>query len=131
MNSGFKDKDIFLQNSWKWKCGLPEMNTDLEDLGSLMRTERCVQFEELRMNRKILGSFRYGKMGNPDKPTYDYVSRIISDAKKYSDPESEDYGNDELLVDIANHAELEFADGNHPKKHLKSSDDADHHVNVK
>lgn len=72
----------------------------------LRRTERSPEFDRLRMNRKIIGAMRYGRMGAPGKPQYDRIADMIRRLSMYASD-----GNAEHLVDVANLAELEFVEG--------------------
>lgn len=95
----------------------PEKRPEL-DLEILRRTERSPEFERLRMNRKIIGAFRYGRMGDPFKPRYDRVKDMIRRLEEYITDK-----NSEHLIDVANLAELEFVEGDGV---LKSIDDGQH-----
>ena len=55
------------------------------------------------------------------KHYYLYLKICIQKAKLYQET-----GNDEILVDIANLAMVEFIEGNHPNKHYKAVDDGIH-----
>jgi len=90
-------------------------------LAELRRREWSPEFEALMRARLLQGGYRYGWLNAPDKPPYDRVAAIIKRAKEYQES-----GNTELLVDIANCALLEFAEGAHPKKHFESVDDGGH-----
>ena len=72
----------------------------------LRLTERDRRFEELRANRKILGAFRYGRLGAPGKSKYDRVRDMIRRLELYRRDR-----NAEHLVDVANLAECEFVEG--------------------
>ena len=80
----------------------------MPSLVELRRTERSPEFEHLCMNRKVVGSLRYGRMGDPNKPKYDRARDMIRRLELYLKD-----GNAEWLVDVANIAELEFVEGNH------------------
>jgi hypothetical protein len=112
---------MYLKNLWRDICGLPEICMEQYDIDSLKRTERNPEFDEARMNRKIIGAFRYGLFGDPNKPSWDRISRAIYELEQYRID-----GNDERLLDIANMCELEYTEGNHPKKHFKALDDVTH-----
>lgn len=96
-------------------AGVPRQMPDLE---TLRRTERCRQFEEGRTRRKIMGAFRYGLMREPGKPAYDRVSDMIRRLEAYR----RDW-NPEHLMDVANQAELEFAEG---RGQVQAGDDSAH-----
>lgn len=93
---------------------------------TLIRSEWSAVFEKLMRNRLIMGAFRYGKLNATDKKEWNRLDRILSDVQRYIET-----GNTEILVDIANHALLEFEEGSHPLKHFSASDDGDHHVKEK
>ncbi len=78
----------------------------------------CKRFEELTHNRLAIGRLRYGQkfIG-----AYNHLSRMSELVKEYKKT-----GNDELLIDLANYALLEFVYGAHPKKHFKATDDGKH-----
>jgi hypothetical protein len=84
----------------------------------LRQTERSPEFERLRMNRKVLGAMRYGRLGDPDKPQYDRVADMIRRLWLYAND-----GNAEHLVDVANLAELEFVEG---ARCVQPTDDGQH-----
>ena len=117
----------FLENLWRWKCGLPELrvsnNISIEEL---KLSEWSKLFEKLMRNRLIFGAFRYGKIHDKNKPNWDRVDSIFKRTKLYQET-----GNREFLVDIANLALLEFEEGSHPKSHFKSNDDTNIHVTIK
>jgi len=114
---------FFANNLWRWKCGLPEIpyKEEVPNLERLKKTQWSEEFEQLMRNRLVMGAFRYGVFGKKGKPKYDSISSIIKIAKQYRKT-----GNTELLVDIANLALVEFIEGNHPLKHFKALDDAEH-----
>jgi len=88
---------------------------------SLRSTERSESFETFRMNRKIMGALRYGLFGALNKRSWDRLAAMENKIRLYRAD-----GNDEHLIDIANYAELEYAEGNHSKKHFNSIDDSNH-----
>ena len=95
-------------------------------IAELRESEWCHDFEELQRNRLIVGAFRYGRLGDPNKPQYDRCVAMTSRLGKYRET-----GNTEFLVDIANLAMLEFVEGTHPNKHFAATDGDDaEHVNV-
>lgn len=119
------DTQFYLNNLWRWKCGLPEEDprTPKEELSfeDLRRTEWSAEFEELMRNRLVMGAFRYGKIGQPGKPTYNRVADAIRRLHRY-----EESGNKEFLVDVANLCLLEFVECHHPNAHFSSLDDGEH-----
>lgn len=113
----------FRKNAWRWKCGLPEMESASIPKLSLQEIEKSqwnLKFEELRKNRMILGWFRYGFItGNKKK--YANIESAILRLKKYQET-----GNSEFLVDAANLCMIEFTQENHPNFHFNSVDDGIH-----
>ena len=77
-------------------------------------------------NRLVMGALRYGLLGDINKPQYDRIPSLL---KRIS--EFQQTGNDEILVDIANIALLEFEEGAHPKKHWTPIDDDRLHTSIK
>ena len=116
------EKELFLKNLWRWKCGLPELDEpERISISDLSISEWSVDFEQLMRNRLILGAVRYGKINLPGKPIYNRVASIQKRLVKYSET-----GNKEFLVDIANLCLLEFVECRHPKAHFDSIDDGEH-----
>jgi hypothetical protein len=103
---------------------LADVPSRVAPLDVLRRTERSPEFERLCMNRKVLGAMRYGTFGAPNKPKYDRVACMIRRLKKYAEDR-----NAEHLVDVANLAELEFAEGDH--NGVAASDDGAIHTQRK
>lgn len=119
------DTQFYLRNLWRWKCGLPEEEpgTPKEQLRyeDLQKSEWSDEFEGLMRNRLVMGTFRYGKIGQAGKPVYNRAADVVRRMKQY-----EDSGNKELLVDVANLCLLEFVECRHPKAHFASVDDGAH-----
>lgn len=117
------DIQFFLNNLWRWKCGLPE-NEEANQVSSyegLKESEWSEDFEKLMRNRLIIGALRYGRIGAANKPQYDRVSSMIKRLSKYQET-----GNKEFLVDVANICLLEFVECNHPNQHFHAIDDGEH-----
>lgn len=119
------DRDFFLRNLWRWKCGLPEQPVDG---GALHRFtyEQATQnwdsdFIRFMQNRMVLGIYRYGSFRDPNQPRYDRVSSIRKRLEQYARA-----GNAEHLVDIASLAMIEFARREHALWHFNSVDDGIH-----
>lgn len=91
----------------------------MPDLETLLRTERSPEFEELRLQRMIMGAFRYGLLGAEGKPQWDRAADMIRRLDRYKQD-----GNAEHLIDIANLCMLEFVEGTH--NGVMSQDDAAH-----
>lgn len=112
----------FLDNLWRWKCGIPEQEPSRPvSYSELAESEWSLFFEQAMRNRLIMGGLRYGRLGDSQKPAYDRIREARKRLDRY-----EETGNDELLVDIANMMLLEFVEGSHPLKHFQSQDDGPH-----
>lgn len=94
-------------------------------VGEVRRDVWSEKFTELMFNRLLMGWLRYGskKSGGP---RYNYLKAVSDKLALY-----EKTGNDELLVDLANYAMLEFRHGDHPLKHFSAYDDAGGHAELK
>lgn len=117
---------FFLDNLWRWKCGLPELDGTEHaeptiDVDALRKSEWSNEFEQLMRNRLVMGAIRYGKIGAPGKPTYDRVASMQKRLAKYTET-----GNKEFLVDVANLCLLEFVECAHPNAHFSAIDDGEH-----
>jgi len=115
---------FFAHNLWRWKCGLKEISLATEKCKSITVLYKCQWsplFEKYMRNRLALGYFRYGSLRTQAKGKYSNLKSIRQRLDLYQKT-----GNDEILVDIANLAMVEFVNGNHPKKHFKSIDDGIH-----
>ena len=110
----------YIRNSLLEHCGLIPRKI-LPDLNSLRTTEWSAQFEQLMRNRLVMGGIRYGLLHSANKPQYDRIASVIKRVTEYKAT-----GNMELLVDAANLCLLEFEEGNHPNRHFKAKDDAEH-----
>ena len=120
------DRD-FLADLWRDLAGLPPALPPraVPALEVLRATEWSPRFERLMRNRLILGAIRYGRLHAPNKLQYDRLAAMIKRIALYRDT-----GNDELLVDVANLALLEFEEGRHPEKHFGTIDDGEHVATV-
>jgi hypothetical protein len=89
------DIQFFLNNLWRWKCGLPETEeaNQVSSYEGLKESEWSEDFEKLMRNRLIIGALRYGKIGAANKPQYDRVNSMIKRLTKYQET-----GNKEFLV---------------------------------
>jgi len=116
---------LFFENAWRWKCGLPEIEHHITpSYEELKETEWSDVFEKLMRNRLIMGGIRYGRIGVKGKPQYDRVQSMIKRLQRYSEN-----GNKEFLVDVANLCLLEFVECNHPCQHFHALGESEH-VNV-
>lgn len=125
-----------VRNAWRWKCYLPESdyrkdNPTIKNESKQMSYDEIKEsqwnplFEKLRLNRMVLGFFRYGLItGNKNK--YANVDSAILRLQKYQET-----GNSEFLVDAANLCMIEFTQENHPKFHFDSIDDGIHTKQIK
>lgn len=110
----------FLNDLWARAAGKKgkDIPLQLPALETLKATQWSEVFEKLMRNRLVMGAVRYGLINEPGKVRFDRISNIIKRCEIYQET-----GNDELLVDIANMAALEFEEGIHPLKHICSVDD--------
>lgn len=117
----------FMNNLWRWKCGLPEnpepKNTvkSTVDIEELRKSQWCDQFDKLRRNRMVMGTFRYGDYKDPRAKKFDRIGSAIFRLHKYKET-----GNTEFLVDVANLCMIEFDIPNHKNAHFHSVDDGEH-----
>jgi hypothetical protein len=95
----------------------------LPEYDSLLLSECNMEFEQLRMNRMIMGAMRYGLLRAEGKPQWDRVSSMVKRLNLYLLD-----GNAEHLVDVANLAQLEFTEGKH---NGVSAQDGGHHTSHK
>ena len=118
-------REYFLENLWRWKCGLKEIdiNSPKYDIQELRKTQVSQRFIEFMTNRMVLGTFRYGKWQDNKKNNikYDRINSIRHRLDLFDKT-----GNTELLVDIANLAMIEFEISDHPNKHFSPIDDGYH-----
>ncbi len=115
-------KEIFIQNLWRWACGLPELPPQKPiSIAELKKSEWNPYFEKLMRNRLVLGALRYGRLLAPGKPKYDRVGAMINRLHAYRQT-----GNKEHLVDVANLSLLEFTECHHPRQHFSPIDDGPH-----
>lgn len=101
-------------------AGLPLWEGTYDSIRANVK-RRMLEFVKLMENRLIMGHMRYGPLQHEDKPHYDHIKAIRDKLKLY-----EATGNDEILVDIANYAFVEFLEGIHPRKHFSATDDTAH-----
>jgi len=87
----------------------------------LWETEWSLDFEECCRHRLVMGSFRYGRLNAPGKPSFDRVTCAINRLRKYQDTH-----NLEHLMDASNMCMLEFEEGRHPDRHFQPQDDTTH-----
>jgi len=108
--------------------GVPEgPRRPMPDLDLLSVTEWSPEFERLCRNRLIVGAFRYGRLGGPDKWRAAGGRRhdLIGGARMKLDL-YEQTGNQEHLVDLANYALLEFVHPSRPGAYFHAEDDQRH-----
>lgn len=114
-----------LRNHLLQSLGIPGGPTkQLPPLDDLRVRQWSNRFEELRLNRMVLGAFRYGLLEDQrDGSPYDNVGSCIARLEAYQET-----GNTEHLVDGANLLMIEFKIGRHPRKHFRAVDDGIHTV---
>jgi len=100
-----------------------DVPTNRHELTDLLQTQWSSEFERLIRNRLLAGSYRYGKMNQDGKPTYNCADSIIKRMKQYKQD-----GNLEWLADCAALLFIEFVEGEHPRRHWRSIDDTDIHT---
>jgi len=93
----------------------------LPTVNEIMYSNWSKEFELLMRNRLRFGYFRYGPLKDQKKGVMDNIGSIETRIAKFKIS-----GNDELLVDVANIAMVEYMKGDHPLKHFKSEDDGEH-----
>lgn len=114
----------FLANLWKWKINVPEKDIHQKKYPTLKEVRRInwsSEFETYMRNRLAFGYFRYGPLTSQKKGEYNNIASMIKRLGLYMET-----GNDEILVDVANIAMVEYMRGDHPLKHFKSVDDGIH-----
>lgn len=90
-------------------------------LQALMISEQGLVFQQLMRNRLIMGALRYGRMNQAGKPQYKRTDKILKCLVQYVAT-----GNQEMLVDLANYALLEFQEPGQVNAHWNAEDDGDH-----
>ena len=117
----------FAMDLWRDMCGLPEVEEqdckypELKNPKKLRANieEEMAPFFRYMVNCIIIGSYRYQPLSEKKKLQKQGKSGRYMEYLKTKYELWSETGNDELLVDIANLAWLEFWGGVHPKKHLK------------
>lgn len=105
--------------------GMPGPVRTTRSCVELRRSEWSPEFETRMRNRLILGALRYGLLHDPSKPQWDRVGRIRTELEHYVAT-----GNRECLVEISNHALIEYEEGNHPLAHFAGRDGGTHTAEV-
>jgi len=115
--------DLFFQNLWRWKVGLPEKDyfKKMPDLEQLKITENRDQFNKFCSNRLIMGSFRYGAIKKQDYSRYDLSKEISIRVSRYDKTK-----NLEHLIDASNMCFLKYLDGKRKKHKFIATDDGEH-----
>jgi len=115
----------FLNNLWKWKCGMEEEEQNkkrLPDLEEIRKTQRNVEFEELCHNRMVMGAFRYGLITTDESKNYNHLSSVRKRLDMY-----EQTGNLEYLLDISNLCMLEYTHSKNKGNKVIAIDDNKFH----
>ena len=118
------DRKHFLQNLWRWSCGLSELEESkpkMIDIDELRKSEWCEEFEQLMRNRLIMGAIRYGKLNEQDKPTYERAKTMAKKVALYVETK-----NKEVLVDLANYAMIEYIEPSEEGTYFAATDDMNH-----
>jgi hypothetical protein len=116
------DRQRFLDNLWRWKCGVPEQDLPTHAC-TLAEAERnwFPKFIVLMKNRMYMGRFRHGDFRDPNQLDYDRVGSALHRIHLYQKT-----GNGEHLVDAANLLGIEFTVPKHPDFHFTAIDDGYH-----
>jgi hypothetical protein len=127
-NKRLHSSAFYLDNLWRWKCGLPEKdghereqrNMQVEDLSvsewstefhnalidyANLESGWSNEFIQLMRNRLIQGSYRYGKLRKPGKPKFDRLGSYMKRLALHFET-----GNLECLVDCANMCLIEYVE---------------------
>lgn len=96
-----------------------------ESMEELKASQTNQEFAELRMQRMLLGRFRYAKLSEQKRGTKRYKNLENLDTRLQMFKAT---GNGEHLVDLANMAEIVFTLQEHPNWHFESADDGDGHT---
>jgi hypothetical protein len=104
---------------------VPDIHTLKTELSIAQRLQWNTEFETLRLNRMLMGCFRYGSRVEVDNSHLDYVESIKRRIKMY-----EKTGNAEHLIDVANLAELEFTYSQRKAGQYFNAEDADKRIGV-
>lgn len=123
--------EFFMDNAWKWKCNLPEIDYDKRD--KLAPKSQISEFDDLPEefneilkaadNRMHQGKFRYGPIKRQNLSNYDTVKECIRRMQRYIDGDRQ---NLELVVDAFNMCRIEFYKGKLAGKTIQSVDDGEH-----
>jgi hypothetical protein len=114
--------DAIRQHALTW-AGVHPPARRMPPIDSL-RVEEAAAFAEvdrLCLNRLIMGSFRYGRAGEPGKVQFDRVADTCRRLRDY-----ERSGDLENLVDAINLLRLEYLEGVHPLAHFGAGFEGQH-----
>ena len=111
----------FLRQRLLAKVSETPLKNATENLTDLKASEWSSEFETLMRNRLLMGRFRYGKMSDPAKGSFDCISSIEDRIKLYRETH-----NQEHLVDIANLCLVEFVHPSFPDVFFEAADDGIH-----
>ena len=101
--------------------GYPHDQDRLPNLDVLRKSEWCVEFEQRRRNRMVMGAMRYGLLSSPGKWEYDLWAGLERKLAIYAET-----GNLEAIVDAANYLMLIYMRPDHPNAHWRAEDDHTH-----
>lgn len=114
----------FLDNLWRWKAGVSEIDLSarpMPDLESLRDSEQVEEIDRFCRNRLIMGAFRYGLIRNQDYSKYDLPGEAIIRIRQY-----EKTRNLEHLVDAINMCKLSYINGRRRGELMQAGDDTRH-----
>jgi hypothetical protein len=127
----YEIRKAFLFDLWLWKLGMSERDVFVpKDINKLRESEWSPVYEnafkkvselfyeeefdeslfrgfiQFQKNRLVMGAYRYGYLGDPDKPKWDRLVAIEKYFAKYMES-----GNAEMLIDVSNYCLLEYVEG--------------------
>jgi hypothetical protein len=117
----------YMRNLWLWSCGIQEKDLGRKpSLDELKKSEWSQEYETLRLNRMVLGSFRYGNIQKQDFNKFDMISETIRRLNLYNES-----GNLEHILDAGNCLMIEYIKGKRNGKLVQSIDDGKHNEETK
>jgi hypothetical protein len=137
MDKKIRINEFFMDNAWKWKCGLSEIDYDKRDKidsGSIKSIEDLINLSipdflqktteivnKLADHRMMQGTFRYGSKTRENIGKYDYKEFLQRRLTLYKET-----NNMEYLVDLFNGIRLEWLEAENKSYHFQSIDDGEH-----
>lgn len=123
--------EFFMENAWRWKCGLPEVDYNKRDKVPAKSQDSVydnlpkefTEIIELADNRMHQGKFRYGPIQRQNLKNFDTANECIKRIQRYINGGKE---NLELIVDALNMCRIEFYKGKLEGKKVICIDDGEH-----